>query len=275
MYNFDFRYDVAYELLTNDPLEGTVACGFLPKSPEESYMDRGDYSGFLVISGKGKYIGDNGEKYDLGPGDFVQRRPGYNHTTTVEEGEPWLEFYISAGPSLYNTLAGIKMISDSAVLKTELRPATIAKCENLLLDFKRATDKNKKYLMTALQNFLLHINSLVENGEEIAKVPPMVESVCERLNKDFEKKLDIEAMAKDYKVSYESMRKTFRRYVGMAPNRYRLIMRVNEAQRLLLDSDMSLKIMASELGYADQYAFSTQFKKVVGVSPKKFREEQT
>lgn len=273
MNNIDFRYDVEYTMLTNDPVEGAVACGMLPKVPEDVEHHLNYYSGLLVISGRGKYVSDQGETIDLGPGDFVQRRPGCKHRTIVEEGEPWLEFYICFGPSIYNSLVDMQMISNETVLKTALRPSTIGKCEALLLEFKRSTEKNKKMLLVALQSFLIQMNNLCEEPEKHAQVPQMIEAICDRLSKGFEERIDYEALAKIYKVSYESMRKTFKRYTGMAPNRYRLMMRINEAKRFLVDTDASLKYIAAELGYADQYAFSTQFKKVVGLSPKKYRDE--
>lgn len=273
MNNIDYRYDVQYQLLTDDPVEGAVACGFLPKEPEYMPHNLNYYSGFLVICGSGEYINEEGQAIPLKAGDFVQRRPGCKHTTTVEEGQPWLEFYICFGPSLYKALVSTHMISNEAVLHTRLRPATIERCEALLLDFKRATCKSKKMLIVSLQSLLLYMNDLSEDASVTLEVPIMVESICGILSKDFDIPLDLVELAKSYKVSYESMRKTFKRYTGVAPNRFRLIKRINEAKRLLQTTETSLKTIAVDLGYANQYAFSTQFKKIVGVSPKRFREE--
>lgn len=70
-------------------------------------------------------------------------------------------------------------------------------------------------------------------------------------------------------MSYDTFRKKFTRKVGMSPMAYQLQVRMDRA-RLLLNS-LSVKETAAQLGYSDQYLFSRQFKKAMGVSPGRYR----
>jgi AraC-like DNA-binding protein len=45
------------------------------------------------------------------------------------------------------------------------------------------------------------------------------------------------------------------------------------AARLLIDTSLNLQRVAEEIGYDDYYLFSRQFKKVMGLSPKKYRKD--
>lgn len=267
-----FNYDVAYETVSSDPVEGIIACGFLPKQPEIRQHNFIYYGGFLILSGKGTYINESGESFEIGPGDFVQRRPGIKHTTIVESGEPWLEFYICFGPMLYTTLTKIGVISDSPILHTRLDPDILGKCESLLYSFKKAKEKERKSLLLHVQSFLLHINRL-EQEENISKdVEDIIEEISLRLSTDLDKKIDMTLLANRYHMSYESMRKIFKNKTGLSPHHYRILKRINEGKRLLHYPDKSVKLISDNIGYTDQYAFSNQFKKIVGVSPREFRK---
>jgi two-component system, response regulator YesN len=49
-------------------------------------------------------------------------------------------------------------------------------------------------------------------------------------------------------------------------------MRIDKAVNLLKTTDMSIREIADKVGYESQHYFSTIFKKLVGVSPKQFKQ---
>jgi AraC-like DNA-binding protein len=63
----------------------------------------------------------------------------------------------------------------------------------------------------------------------------------------------------------------FRSAVGHAPYRYIVSRRIEEAQRLLLDPSWTIAGVANEMGFADQAHFTRAFKKVVGMTPARWR----
>jgi transcriptional regulator GlxA family with amidase domain len=71
-------------------------------------------------------------------------------------------------------------------------------------------------------------------------------------------------------VSYFS--RIFKKKTGMRPigwlNRYRL----DQAQRLLSETDMKIKEIAEAVGFASVYYFSKCFKMSLGVTPKEYRK---
>ena len=73
-------------------------------------------------------------------------------------------------------------------------------------------------------------------------------------------------------MSYERFRKVFKERVGMSPGDYRIRRRVELACRLLVQERIPAKQVAYDLGYADEYCFSKQFRKFIGVSPDAFRK---
>ena len=71
-------------------------------------------------------------------------------------------------------------------------------------------------------------------------------------------------------VSEGHFRKLFREYSGENPIDFRQRHRIEKAKRLLVSDTVSVESIAMELHFSDIYHFSKTFKKIVGVSPKKY-----
>ena len=65
----------------------------------------------------------------------------------------------------------------------------------------------------------------------------------------------------------------FRQHVGVSPQRFRTNLRIEEAKKLLLNTDMNVQNIANAVGYSDPLYFSRVFKNYTGMSPKIFRKK--
>jgi AraC family transcriptional regulator len=64
----------------------------------------------------------------------------------------------------------------------------------------------------------------------------------------------------------------FKASTGLPPRRYVIVRRVERAQQLLRGGDdLSLAQVAARSGFCDQGHFTRHFKRLVGVTPKRFR----
>ena len=50
-------------------------------------------------------------------------------------------------------------------------------------------------------------------------------------------------------------------------------MKMQRACELLDSTDKAIKVIAGEVGYQDAFYFSRIFKRIIGVSPQKYREQ--
>ena len=71
-------------------------------------------------------------------------------------------------------------------------------------------------------------------------------------------------------VSEGYFRKLFREYSGENPIKFRQKHRIEKAKQLLLLDTHSIGEIAEELNFSDIYHFSKTFKKITGLSPKKY-----
>jgi AraC-like DNA-binding protein len=79
-------------------------------------------------------------------------------------------------------------------------------------------------------------------------------------------------LAREQGVSLSTLRRRFRKAMGIPLHDYVLRMRAARARNLLAETDLPLKAIADKLGYSDVFFFSRQFKKFVGVNPGVYRQ---
>jgi AraC-like DNA-binding protein len=102
-----------------------------------------------------------------------------------------------------------------------------------------------------------------------------IHSTMERARRFIEQNFHDEAAIRKYLqstgLSDSWFRRLFREKYGIAPMSLRLRLLHERAQRLLLNTNLTIKEISFQLGYDSQNYFSRAFKKSEGVSPAHFR----
>lgn len=83
--------------------------------------------------------------------------------------------------------------------------------------------------------------------------------------------LDLEELSSRLGIDKSYFIRLFKRTVGIPPMRYFLGLRLDTAKHRLRNGDESLRTIARDLGFHDEFHFSHQFKTHVGSSPQSFR----
>jgi AraC-like DNA-binding protein len=85
---------------------------------------------------------------------------------------------------------------------------------------------------------------------------------------------DLKRMAKCAGMSQESLRRLCLRQVGRPPLSHLTRLRMNTAADMLCHTQEKVASVAARVGYADAFAFSTAFKREMGMSPSRYRSRQ-
>ncbi len=86
----------------------------------------------------------------------------------------------------------------------------------------------------------------------------------------FQPDLSLENAAKESFISDVYFRKLFRELYGISPKQYVIQSRIHHAASLILSGYFSLQEVAEKCGYRDYKHFSTEFKRITGVSPSQY-----
>lgn len=95
--------------------------------------------------------------------------------------------------------------------------------------------------------------------------------IDEKLNASCNQVPTMEGLAERCGLSDGHFARAFRQSFGSSFHKYLLEARIKRAQKLLLESNASLKQIALEIGYADQPTFTESFTRVVGMPPGRYR----
>jgi len=98
-----------------------------------------------------------------------------------------------------------------------------------------------------------------------------VQRVIEVIRSRLDDTISLTEMAALAHMSRFHFNRTFRRITGLPPRRFLSALRVQEATRLLLDTDHSVTDICLDVGYNSLGTFSRRFSRVLGMSPMKLR----
>ncbi len=82
--------------------------------------------------------------------------------------------------------------------------------------------------------------------------------------------LSLEQLAKKFSISPSYLSKAFKISTGVGLNEYINASRVTAAEKLLASTNMTVTEVANECGFNDSNYFSAVFKRIVGITPKKY-----
>ncbi|MBR5783118.1 MAG: helix-turn-helix transcriptional regulator [Clostridia bacterium] len=84
--------------------------------------------------------------------------------------------------------------------------------------------------------------------------------------------ITLEDMAGFVHLSSSFFHVVFKEIMQKTPHRYLLELRLSQAKNLLINSDMSLALIAEKCGFDSQVYFNYIIKKELGITPKKYRD---
>ncbi|WMJ22813.1 AraC family transcriptional regulator [Paludicola sp. MB14-C6] len=246
-----------------------VSCGLLHKTGDFCIQENVDfdyYGALYIIDGTGEYVDAvTNERIKLYPGCIVQRMPHQIHHTYVKDDGNWLEFYFCIDAKVFKLLSEYKLITKEPVFFIG-EDITIFQ---YLLQFMDRVDNTKENqigdLMIEFQRLLLYINQLANTVNDDSNL----DYICQLIQQNLKIGANLPTVFQDNNLSYESIRKQFKQKMGCSISDYRINQRINQSKTMLLQH-RCVKQVAIDLGYFDEYAFSKQFKKYVGVSPREF-----
>ncbi|MEM1060843.1 MAG: helix-turn-helix transcriptional regulator, partial [Planctomycetota bacterium] len=116
---------------------------------------------------------------------------------------------------------------------------------------------------------------LVEDTQEQGRGANALAVVIDRLHKDFAEPLRAADLADLAGMSVARLERLFRRAFGASLRQYIIRVRVENAMRMLTDTDESVSATAQSCGFYDHAHFSRAFRRFTGETPSEFREKRS
>lgn len=133
------------------------------------------------------------------------------------------------------------------------------------------SDELIKGYVTELFSLILR-SQTDEKNSQCEKGSIVIDDAVEFMRKNFHEEITLSLVAKRSAMSESRFSRTFKEVIGVGFKEYLNFVRINEANKYLLNTDMSVSEIAYACGFNDSNYFSTFFKKTNGMSPLEFRK---
>jgi AraC-like DNA-binding protein len=97
--------------------------------------------------------------------------------------------------------------------------------------------------------------------------------VRDRIDREYQQPLDVEALARGEHMSAGHLSREFRVVYGESPYSYLMTRRIERAMALLRRGDLSVTEVCFAVGCSSLGTFSSRFSELVGVSPSTYRRD--
>lgn len=105
-------------------------------------------------------------------------------------------------------------------------------------------------------------------------VPVPLQNVIRTMKKHLGQPLLLEDLARSGGMSSRTLTRLFRHHLHISPHQYLVRLRMKRACQMLAWEEFSVKEIAISVGYPNALNFSTEFRRLLGCSPTRFRRQR-
>ncbi|MCM8821608.1 MAG: AraC family transcriptional regulator [Candidatus Omnitrophica bacterium] len=139
--------------------------------------------------------------------------------------------------------------------------------------------QQNKFWKESTTNFIEQICLLllrrIEEGQAInrqANTNKIVQSAISYIEQNFAREITLKSLSKELNVSRFHLSHLFTQYAGVSFKTYLIRRRVEEAKKLLKETDLKVSGISGRSGFSDISSFVKSFKRITGASPASYRK---
>lgn len=241
------------------------------------------YEFYYLLSGTRKvFINDT--IYSVKKGDLIVIPKGELHRTTYIGGETHERIVMDFNDAFIEPL--ISRIGYDAFSKCfdnrqlSIPPNRREYVEELFGKIIREHNGVDSYSSTILSLYVYELIMFVlrchENSDHPCAVAEIgddiISDAARYISSNFTHELSLTQLADKYSMSPSYFSRKFKLCTGFGYKEYLITIRIIEACKLLLNTDLTITEIAEKCGFDDSNYFGDSFKKVKGISPREYRK---
>lgn len=220
-----------------------------------------------IISGSG-VLQTSYARYTPAQGDVYILHRGSTHEYWTDKDNCWTKVWFNIRGDLVDELLRIYGLE-----KVEYFPLA-----NLLPVFENCLEQMKQNLDNAHETATLITHRLIyeisrkfyRNDNAVSN--PSAVAIKKWLDDHLHKTMQLNTLAEKFSMSVPQLIRIFEKEYNITPYKYYLERKLDYAEIMLKNTRKTVKEIAYELCFADQYYFSNVFKKRTGLSPVEYRK---
>lgn len=233
-----------------------------------------------VISGTGTLFAENSKKesisYSIKSGQGFMIFPNQICTYIADAQQPWEYVWIEFdGLRAKETVELSGLCVNSPVYKAKYKDIAQTMKDEMLYIVNHKDDSP----FHLIGHLYLFIDSFVKSSTiaQISKSNNLrdfyIKEALSFIEQNFQNDITVEEIAACCGLNRSYFGKIFHEVLGKSPQEFLISYRMTKATELLKLTSLSIAEVGSAVGYANQLHFSRAFKKIYGISPRQWRNE--
>jgi len=204
--------------------------------------------------------------YSIYPGEEIECGP-----TSADEA--WDQLYFDYHPKYVSDIERMGLVASDDRTWPLADPANIwAMTEELCALSRRYSLRNAVDLVDRLCERIV-VESKIRASEETPH-QVVISRIIARVHKEPSQPFDLKETARLSGLSEASFRRHWSDMVGVSPRRYLERVRIQEGCRMLAETDLPIRTIATQIGFDDEFYFSRRFRAEMAMSPRTYRRSQ-
>lgn len=232
----------------------------------------------LLATGGKAYYTIGRRSYTITAGDLIVLNQGMIHEAYSDQAEP-IERMVCALRGVH--LAGrtenqILYDNTNPVIPLGSQFEPMKALFQLAMDTCQRPGRNAYYTAQYAASTIL---SLIDEyldarplGRSAGDEATLARDVLNYIDRNYNQPLSLKSLSSHFFISADYLSHLVKKETGYSPICYMLNRRIGEAQRLLLSTMLPISRIAELTGYANINHFTAAFKKKIGISPSRYRQ---
>ena len=236
----------------------------------------------LYISTKGsKQMQCQGQTYTLNGGEFFWTPMGVDHATgpmpLSKCTHYWVRLTLDGTGSFLGDPAGAELRDQLAglpVVRARADQECVGHAEHC---YRLATEEpgfaRDHELRMRLNLLLLKLLEAARAGNGSSPTNPVIAALTEHIDQHLSEAITVEDLARALGMANSTLSELCQREIGIPPAEFVMRRKLDEAERLLIATDLPVREISDRLGFNNERYFSTVFRRFHPQPPGRFRSE--
>ena len=255
-------------------------CGVQRCLPGHSYPHNGreGYHLHVVLSGKG-ILRAQGTEYHIHKGQMFLLKDREDLFYQADLEDPWTYIWINYGGEHAGRYMAYAGFTDGIYVQDcNISLKDFFDVVNEIIGHPHLSGSGEFYRLSLAIRFLSLAIESREKGSDAAHLksdltPEDYVNYAARFMQGNYASVKITDVADYIGINRTYLTALFKAQMHLSPQEYLMNVRMEKSRELLLKTDLPINVVAREVGYEDQLAFSRMFRKKAGLSPEQYRKK--
>lgn len=228
-----------------------------------------------IVEGGGYFESQSMARQRVEAGTVIVLFPKERHSYAPDKQQGWSEYWVGFKGKIAKKMMSAEFFTpQEALIKIGISASLTALYRDAIRVAERESIAYQQLLSGIVMHMLGHIIYKSKSAkEESNHTDDIINEARQLMRERLHHTLRGQDIALALGVGYSWFRQSFKRVTGIAPAQYITRLLISRAKEMLVTESRSISDTAYALGFESVGQFSTLFRKMEGVTPRLFREE--